>query len=314
LIIIFLRKNLIRCTVQISLTFLLISCSDAELVKDLSQKQAIEVVAELSNNQISAKALQQTGAGAKFYVTVPNNLYLDSVKILSLRNLPNESEQNLDNLLGGQGLLPQSRVIEAIRVDRALAVEIENQLNALPGVSSAKALVRTTSLGNEGRSKGVALIVVHNPKKSNLTYESLLKQLSVIFPDVSSERIKLELLEDKTNLVNQDSALISMGKSVNDLDLVNFLWFAKIDRSKYITTSIIFLALMLSVGAVGAFFGYIYSQYVGGMFEKKSSNTLTHLTELNAKTRKFNELKENLTNTPETTSDNTVSIYPPKQL
>ena len=126
----------------------LTGCGDVDLVSDVSQSKANQIVALLSQNGVEAMATRASGGRGRYTVDVDRSSYSRAVTLISEAGLPGEDEQSFSDLVTSHGMLPNSREIEALRVDRALGLELEEQLRAHPGVVAARVVVRMNFVKN----------------------------------------------------------------------------------------------------------------------------------------------------------------------
>ncbi len=128
---------------------LLCGCNTVAVQDELTQEQATEIVAALSSQGVSAFAQRETGGRGRYRVEVKRGAYSDAIQILHERGLPSESRATFSELIAPRGLVPDSREIEALRLDRALAAELEEALENNPAVASARVVVRVSSVPME---------------------------------------------------------------------------------------------------------------------------------------------------------------------
>ena len=123
--------RIIKIILIVGLCGLLSACQNSEVAHDLSERQANEIIAVLSEQGIPAAASRGTGARARFIVQVPSNHYSEAVSILHYEGLPKLEEPSVNELLSPKGFLPNSRELESMRIDRAIATELENMLKTI---------------------------------------------------------------------------------------------------------------------------------------------------------------------------------------
>ena len=123
--------------------FLLGGCSYEQVISDVDQKQANEIVASLGSHGISSIAQTERSSKGKYTVEVDKGNYALAVTLLHELGLPKEATPSFRDLTEQKGFLPNSREIESARLDYALGVEIEEKLKSVGGIDSVKVLVRS---------------------------------------------------------------------------------------------------------------------------------------------------------------------------
>lgn len=169
------------------LAFLLFGCEAPKVVENISQSQAIEIVALLSANGISATAYKDKGASGSYTITVRKGQYHQSIGLLQANDLPSEREMTFKDLVEERGFLPNSRKIEGLRYDHAVALELEELLENTAGVAAAKVVVRTSS--EKLDSKPGASIVLQVKEEIQVSREQIEALVKTVLPGINSEDI-----------------------------------------------------------------------------------------------------------------------------
>src|SRR5690606_4179144 len=87
----------------------------------------------------------QTGQGRnqRFSVRVDSADYQNANEVLHEFGLPREDHETVEELTEQKGFIPNSQEMAQMRLERALAVQLEHLLQALPGVVDVRATVQS---------------------------------------------------------------------------------------------------------------------------------------------------------------------------
>lgn len=243
----------------VAFCLLLSACQDATIAHDLSQKQANEIVAVLTQQGIAAHAMRGNGARAQFQVEVPYGRYSESVSILHYEGLPKTEEPSVNELLSPKGFLPNSRELERMRIDRAVAAELENLLKANPSVVEVRAIVRRPMFEGVGPEppSHVSLIVRKSPG-SELNRETVVNLVSNLIPGISPESVVLDI-QDELPVVGSDRmGVLRAGPNakVVHVPMREFLGWFRIAEDDYQRMIWALLLALLGFLLVGLFAGF----------------------------------------------------------
>jgi type III secretory pathway lipoprotein EscJ len=124
------------------LMHILVGCEGVVIIEERSQREAIEIVALLHDNGINATIRRESGSKGRYGVAVDSAYRAQAQALLFSKGFPKESEASFEELTGSRGLIPASREADQLRLDRALAAELEDMVRSHPSVASARAIVR----------------------------------------------------------------------------------------------------------------------------------------------------------------------------
>lgn len=239
---------------------LLVGCSDRPVAEDMTQRQANRIVAVLNQHGISAVADRGRGGRARYTVSVESGVYSQAVAILHERGLLEEPEIGFRELVAQQGLIPSSRKIEALRLDHAIALELEETLRSLPGIEEAKVLVRLHSVDRD-QSPGVSVVVQHLPEHSPAEAELLdLVQRGV--PGVEATGVHLAIHQAPSKSLVQLGGGVFMEKgTVVHVPLVPFLAAWRVPEDDYVGLALTLVGCLLGIGAIGGLIGFWFGYY-----------------------------------------------------
>jgi type III secretory pathway lipoprotein EscJ len=182
-------------------------------------------------------------------VSVESSKFGEAVSLLSKLGLPGEKKASFAELMAPSGILPSSQGVEDLRLDRAIASEVEDLLEGHNGVSSANVVVRSHSI-NSGAESSVSIVILK--KKGGALVESDLRQVvGRAVPGVKAENILIAFSE-------ASSAAVGPSGSGS---LVPFLIYWKVPESEYTRLAFLFVALLSLVATLAGVGGYIWGQF-----------------------------------------------------
>jgi type III secretory pathway lipoprotein EscJ len=247
------------------------SCSREDIARDLSQSDALEIVAVLSDENIPAKVIKNHGSSKlKYQVSVSSSDYAKAASVLHSRQLPRVNE--LDELLAQSAIMPNSSNLETLRTDRALSLQLEEHLRNLPGVKNSQAIVRTIDRNSTAESAypgnneidkniksklGVSVIlylVKSNNSSTKVTFDEVYSHLKSIFPNVSKNEISISLVDATDGKTTSSDSLLASKSHMEEWS--NFLWYAKVSPDYYWKAAFIFLFLLILVALSGGVVGF----------------------------------------------------------
>lgn len=233
---------------------LLSGCGSETVVSELDQRQATEIVALLNASGIVAKAVQQVGQG-QYNIEVRSKSYADAVNLLHRHGLPREHRISLRELVNQQGLMPPSREIEALRLDLATALELENLLANDARIVSARVIVRVSSI-RSGQNPGVT-VMLQTVRSGTITASEVRRLVAQVIPGISAEQI-LVITQPVVQSISTDylTGVYNQGGVVKRLPLVSFLGYWHVPDSQYDSLALALAALLLLAVLMGFGLGY----------------------------------------------------------
>jgi type III secretory pathway lipoprotein EscJ len=247
-----------------------------ELAQNVSQRQSLSIVSVLSKAGIEASAVSGKGAGGRFSIYVDKKNYARATSVLVENGLPAEEEESIGAMLEGSSFLPQSRLMEGLKADRALALQIEQHLEVLPNVTGAKVLLRTVPNGAISERGVSVLLFVVKDSVSKFDKQFIEQHVETLFPDLRLDRFKVSIVEDPqsrkpTDVSTEAFPSTVIGSSVPVKDVtpqaesgrVPFLWLWTVNESQYTHAAALVLFFFLISGVVGAAVGIWWMSYLG---------------------------------------------------
>lgn len=194
---------------------------------DISQRQALEVVAFLSSRGIDGDIEAVVKGGfSRFSVKVESSSVQRAMVALAESDVPAPEPVTSDELLMmSGGWLPASSFVERHRMDRAIASQLEEQVKLLPGVRAVRAILRLHSVSASGGGLaagggGHRLSVVVTVKSEIFNLQQLSSIVQRVVPELSEQEIGVTVIsEDKPGAVLNDKRehpIVAGGVPVDD--------------------------------------------------------------------------------------------------
>ncbi|MBN8548294.1 MAG: hypothetical protein J0M12_03140 [Deltaproteobacteria bacterium] len=260
---VFLQRTMASKMIKLGLLLLcllLSGCNTVPVAEDVSQTQANEIVAILSDHGISAMASRESGGKAKYTVEVKRSYYSQAVSLLHEKGLPGERKSSFNELISQNGLIPNSREMDALKLDHALATEVEEMMQNAPGIASARAIVRLNFLKNE-QQPAVAVVVQSRPG-AVVKPEDLVTLISQIIPGIQKERVTVSVSSAaETEKLSGSEGVFNDNGRVLRVPLAPFFFFWRVPEDDYNQIALLLFACIAVVAGVGAVFGYWYGYY-----------------------------------------------------
>ena len=231
------------------LLLLVCACNKAEVASNLSQHDAHKIVSELSEQGINASFSKDRTQGFSIYVSESDRLL--AISTISNNQLIAGQSSEFNELTKAKGFIPNSRELDNLRLDRALAIEIEEALISNPLIDEVNVIVRSNYKKD---STAVSAIINTNSRDSfNITEIEDIIISSV--PGINRNEIQLVLHDSTISKTNGEI----VGVSQNDgspvaVPLVPFLmWKVPAGVEKELGLGVIlFLMVFLAFGlAIG---------------------------------------------------------------
>jgi len=132
-----------------ALIFLLAGCKDQELITDLDQNQANEIIALLQRNNIPA--IKKTEPKQGYRIMVNNADFPVAVDLMHSHDLPSRPRVEIAQMFPADSLI-SSPLAEQARLNSAIEQRLEQSLLVLKGVVSARLHV-SYGISQQGESK-----------------------------------------------------------------------------------------------------------------------------------------------------------------
>lgn len=251
-----LGRGLVRCLVVFSL-FALAACNSTPVAYDLTQTQANQIVALLNQHGIGAVSSKETGGRGRFTVQVKNDYYAQAVTLINEKGLPGEAALSFSDLVAQQGLMPASREMEALKLDHAMAAEIEEILQTHPGIAAARAVVRMNS--NKANSETAVSLVLQEKASSTIDKSEIIELVARAVPGIKRESIFVSAHKSpaaETFLMNEGA--LNTGSQVLRVPLVPFLLAWRVPEDDYNTLAFAIIGCFMLIGMIGGIIGYYY--------------------------------------------------------
>jgi type III secretory pathway lipoprotein EscJ len=168
--------------------------------------------------------------------------------------LPAEHKSSFSELVAPSGILPSSKSVEDLRIDRARAAENEDLLKGYPVVVKANALVRYQALDNTAPPS--VSIVIQKRAEGVLDLAEVKQLVARAVPGIKGEDVVVSV----TDLV-KSAPSASEGAATSSGSMVPFLVFWRVPERDYNGLALLVIGLLVSVSLMAGLAGYIFGQY-----------------------------------------------------
>lgn len=171
---------------------LLAGCNQ-ELLVDLDQQQANEVVAVLQKHHINVD--KQRAEKGKFKVTVSDNDFPAAVDVLRTYSLPSKPTVEISQIFPSDTLV-STPLAERARLISGVEQRLEQSLRSIDGVISAKVHASYSTVDNPKAAAApkVAVIINHTGVLNDGVFpEQVKRMMANSFENVSAENISVSL-------------------------------------------------------------------------------------------------------------------------
>ncbi len=227
-------------------------CGSTPVADDLGQREANEIVAVLRERGIASSVSKGRGSG-RYSVSVGSGKYGEAASVLSRLGLPGERRPSFQEMTATSGIIPSSRAVENLRLDRALAAQIEEQLQTRSDVYSVSAVVRRHVAGSE---KPTVSVIVQRLPGALLTPEEVREVAAHGVLGVSKEDVFVSIADSPRFNDGAGRALTQGGS-----DLVPFLLLWQVPRDHYNSLAGFVVISLVIAAALSGLAGYIIGQF-----------------------------------------------------
>lgn len=268
-------------TALCALILSLAGCNTVDVQEDLTQEQATEIAATLNNAGISATVDKESTGRGKYRVIVKRSSYSSALTLMHERGLPSEPRASFRDMIASRGLVPDSREVEALRLDRALAAEIEETIQNDPAVTAARVIVRMNSLPSGGLSEekpGVSALLRVRPNKQ-INEVAVREVIARAIPGVSPEKIFISVSkaeEEATQVSIEGVDRQGDGKMVR-VPLTDFLWAWRVPEDDYNSLALGLVMGIVMVFTLGAVIGVSAGAYRRARASEPSNPSMRRL-------------------------------------
>lgn len=240
--------------VSIALVLYASGCGSTPVADDIGQRDANQLVSLLRDHGITAQVTKARGSKGRYSVSVSDDRYVDAAGILTRLGLPADKKASFEDLTAANGIIPVSREVEALRLDRATASEIEGLLQARADVAAVSVLVRARS--SEGKGAPSATVVMQKKSGAQIRPDDIREISTRAVPGLKAEDVFISISDSRTSTGGEDkSGETSTG------ELVSFLGVSRVPSSDYQTLVFLFIALTVFVAVLAGLGGYLLGQF-----------------------------------------------------
>jgi type III secretory pathway lipoprotein EscJ len=242
------------------LCMLVLSGCNEKLVADgQSLAEANEIISVLADYGLHSDVQRESGGRSRYGVAVESEDYVTALAVLQEKGLPKAAKSTFLELTESKGFLPPSREIEAIRLDYALSLNIEETLLNLPEVVGAQVLLRQASVG-KGEEASVSVVLQVNDT-ANVNTDEVLKIVKAAVSSITPEKVDVIVRQAKPKVSHAESVGgFNDGKGkVVTVPLVPFLFTYRIPNSDYVGLALLFVGGLVLFAVAGGIVGYWFA-------------------------------------------------------
>ncbi len=233
---------------------LVAGCSSAPVADDLAQRDANAIIAALQERSIEGWVSKARGARATYSVFVKSGNFAEAVTILNRLGLPPEKKSTFEEMTAANGIIPSSREVEALRLDRALAAQVEDLLKTRADVSSVSVVVQYHAL--DGRGKPAVSVIAQRREGVTLSDHEIREIVAHSVVGVGKDDVFVSVVDAASG------GGVSAGTEQNKAaKLVPFLVFWRVPASEYNGLAVLVVSLVAFGAMLAGLFGYIVGQF-----------------------------------------------------
>lgn len=140
-------RTVLRWSAGVLLVLLLAACRQQDLLKDLNQTQANEVIAVMQRHNIAADKLDRGKTG--YSIQVGQSDFVGAVDVLRIYDLPSRPRMEIAQMFPADALVSSPRA-EKARLYSGIEQRLEQSLQVMPGIVSARVHVSYDIDAGEG--------------------------------------------------------------------------------------------------------------------------------------------------------------------
>ena len=254
----------IKILITFSFIFTFASCKEEIVARNLDQKQANEIVSVFSKFKISSKVTKDANSKKLLMVKVDRDDYEEAASILTQKGLPKDKGSTFADVISHHGILPDSKRMEDLRLDKALALEIEESLSKMNEFSNVSVVVRKEYLGNLSNPL-VSVLLVKNVSDSVVNYDNVYNIIQTAIPGIAKRDIKLVIeVKNDEGFLNENYTKSLDGKNSRLIKLEKFLGKFNVSKDDYVRLSMFYISslfIAFSLGVMAVFGGIKFKNY-----------------------------------------------------
>lgn len=178
----------------------LAGCASREdIATGVDAQQSVAIFVALKNSGIVAERTAGGGGKSPLYsIRVSHADVPRALEVLHEYKLPRTAEDSFETLTGSDDLVPNIPAVSQLRLDRALALDIERALALFPGVTDVRVVVRShfaapTAQNGTGEGPSAAVFLRYIARSGNLPFslEEVRKHVVEAIPGILPERVSV---------------------------------------------------------------------------------------------------------------------------
>lgn len=245
-------KSLSGSLAGLGLLIIVTGCDVTPVVSDVDQREANQIVSVLYRRGIEAKLEARRAGRGGFSVTVSDEDYPRAATLLGQLGLPGEHQPTFEQMTASSGILPTSRSVDNVRLDRALAAELEGALSRLTTVVDAGVVVRKHSART--LTEASVTVVLKVSSDSDLSIERCKHLVENVFPTIAHDNILVSIHRSASHQTDYDFS--STGQ-----EAISFMYFWRVPAALHRDLVFLFFGIVFFVAGIAGSAGYLIGQY-----------------------------------------------------
>ena len=228
------------------------ACKEEIVARNLDQKQANEIVSVFSKFKISSKVTKDINSKKLLMIKVARDDYEEAASILTVKGLPKDKGASFSEVISHHGILPDSKRMEDLRLDKALALEIEDTLAKINEFSNVSVVVRKEYLGELAKPQ-VSVLLISNVEDEYINYDNVFDIIQTAIPGIEKDNIKIIVeMESNNDLLNGNFAKSLDKDNPKLIRLEKFLGKFNVSKDDYSRLSMFYISSLFISFFLGA--------------------------------------------------------------
>lgn len=225
-------------------------CGSTPVADDVDQREVNEIVAALSKHSVEARPVKARGAKGRYSVVVDDGDFTRAAQVLTRLGFPTEKKPSFEDLTTGNGFIPPSREVEALRLDRAIAAELEEVIRSRSDVSTVSVLVRMHS--RDAHERATVTVIAQSVGAATFDVSEVREIAKRAVPGIQSDDVYVSVSPTR------DREGVQAGQQH---ELVSFLGVWRVPAEDHGGLVILVVVLVAASALLAGLAGYIVGQF-----------------------------------------------------
>lgn len=232
------------------------ACDSKSVADDVTQREANEIVAVLGKSDISSDTVKQRGGKGRYAVVVDSSDFAAAAETLTRLGLPAEKRPSFEELTSGNGIIPPSHEVESLRLDRALAVELEGLFLSRGDLSQISVIVRSHSCRSGERP--MVTVLAQRLAGAQVDATALREVARRAVPGILDDDVYVSVSDGN---FGAGGAAVKVASATQGEELVSFLGFWRVPANDYAGVVLAVLGLLVLAAGLSGLAGYLFGQF-----------------------------------------------------